>query len=53
MIYKATKIITLPAFGICTSINAQTTDATAPLHLMQPDYITPYVIPEKNNIEMY
>lgn len=51
MNYKSSKIITLFAFGICTSINAQTTDATAPLHLMQPDYVTPYVIPEKANIE--
>ncbi|MDW8852794.1 glycoside hydrolase family 88 protein [Flavobacterium sp. MMLR14_040] len=51
MKYKPAKIIIFFTFGICFSINAQTTDATAPLHLMQPDYVTPYVIPEKNNIE--
>ncbi|QOG00578.1 glycoside hydrolase family 105 protein [Flavobacterium sp. MDT1-60] len=52
MNYKSTKIITLFAFGICTAINAQKTDATAPLHLMQPDYPTPYVIPQKENIKV-
>lgn len=51
MKYKPAKIITFFTFGICFSINAQTTDATAPLHLMKPDYVTPYVIPEKANIE--
>lgn len=51
MNYKSTKIITFFTFGICFSINAQTNDVTTPLHLMQPDYVTPYVIPEKNNIE--
>ena len=51
MNYKSTKIITVFTFGICFSINAQTTDVTTPLHLMQPDYVTPYAIPEKNNIE--
>ncbi|MCA1920314.1 MAG: glycoside hydrolase family 88 protein, partial [Flavobacterium piscis] len=51
MNYNLTKIITFFAIGICTNINAQTNDVTAPLHLMKPDYITPYVIPEKNNIE--
>jgi rhamnogalacturonyl hydrolase YesR len=51
MKYKPSKIITLFTFGICFSINAQTNDVTTPLHLMQPDYVTPYVIPDKNNIE--
>ncbi|KIQ16919.1 glycosyl hydrolase family 88 [Flavobacterium sp. MEB061] len=51
MRYKSAKIITFFTFGICFSINAQTNDVTTPLHLMQPDYVTPYVIPEKNNIE--
>ncbi|OXA99227.1 glycoside hydrolase family 88/105 protein [Flavobacterium pectinovorum] len=51
MKYKPAKIITFFTFGICFSINAQTNDVTTPLHLMQPDYVTPYVIPEKNNIE--
>lgn len=52
MNYKSTKIITLLAFGICTAINAQKTDATAPLHLMQPDYPTPYVIAQKQDIKV-
>jgi len=51
MKYKPAKIIIFFTFGICFSINAQTNDVTTPLHLMQPDYVTPYVIPEKNNIE--
>jgi unsaturated rhamnogalacturonyl hydrolase len=52
MNYKSTKIITLFAFGISTAINAQKNDATAPLHLMQPDYPTPYVIPQKEDIKV-
>ena len=52
MNYKSTKIITLFAFGISTAISAQKNDATAPLHLMQPDYPTPYVIPQKENIKV-
>lgn len=52
MNYKSTKIVTLFAFGICTVMNAQKTDATAPLHLMQPDYPTPYVIPQKQDIKV-
>lgn len=43
--------ITLLAFGVFGTANAQKTDATAPLHLMQPDYPTPYVIPQKENIK--
>ncbi|OXA75178.1 Rhamnogalacturonyl hydrolase YesR [Flavobacterium aquidurense] len=52
MNYKSTKIIALFAFGVCTAVNAQKTDATAPLHLMQPDYPTPYVIPQKESIKV-
>ncbi|TDO71009.1 rhamnogalacturonyl hydrolase YesR [Flavobacterium chryseum] len=51
MNYKATHIITLFAFGFCAAVSAQTNDVTTPLHLMKPDYVTPYVIPEKSNIE--
>ena len=47
MNYNLTKIITVFTIGICTNINAQTNDVTAPLHLMKPDYLTPYVIPQK------
>ncbi|HEX7870844.1 MAG TPA: glycoside hydrolase family 88 protein, partial [Chryseobacterium sp.] len=52
MTYKSTKIIVLFVFGITSVVNAQTNDATAPLHLMQPDYPTPYVIPQKENIKV-
>lgn len=52
MTYKSTKIIVLFAFGITSVVNAQTNDATTPLHLMQPDYPTPYVIPQKENIKV-
>lgn len=52
MNYKPAKIITLFALGFCTSLSAQKTDATAPLHLMQPDYPTPYVIPQKEDIKV-
>jgi unsaturated rhamnogalacturonyl hydrolase len=52
MNYKPAKIITLFALGFCTMVNAQKTDASAPLHLMQPDYPTPYVIPQKEDIKV-
>ncbi len=32
------------------SVNAQKTDATAPLHMLQPDYPTPYGVPQKDSI---
>ncbi|KFF02687.1 glycoside hydrolase family 88/105 protein [Flavobacterium reichenbachii] len=48
---KISKIISLCVFVTGSSLYAQTNDVTAPLHAMQPDYITPYVVPEKNNIE--
>ncbi|MFH6956782.1 glycoside hydrolase family 105 protein [Flavobacterium aquidurense] len=48
---KPTRIIIVFALGLCTMVNAQKTDATAPLHLTQPDYPTPYVIPQKENIK--
>jgi unsaturated rhamnogalacturonyl hydrolase len=34
------------------SVNAQANDATAPLHLMKPDYPTPYVVPQKEDIKI-
>lgn len=51
MNYKLTTI-TLLAFGVFYTAEAQKTDATAPLHLMQPDYPTPYVIPKKEDIKV-
>lgn len=52
MNYKSTKIVALFALAVCATANAQKTDATAPLHLMQPDYPTPYVIPQKEEIKV-
>jgi unsaturated rhamnogalacturonyl hydrolase len=49
MNHKLAKILFI--FGICSAVNAQTNDATTALHLMQPDYPTPYVIPQKENIK--
>ncbi|MCR4033863.1 MULTISPECIES: glycoside hydrolase family 105 protein [Flavobacterium] len=51
MNYKLTTI-TLLAFGVFCTAEAQKTDATAPLHLLQPDYPTPYVIPKKEDIKV-
>lgn len=34
------------------SVNAQKNDATAPLHLLQPDYPTPYKIPQRDNVKV-
>ncbi|MRX69442.1 Rhamnogalacturonyl hydrolase YesR [Flavobacterium resistens] len=50
MNYKST-ILAMFVFASITNANAQKTDATAPLHLIQPDYPTPYVIPQKENIK--
>jgi unsaturated rhamnogalacturonyl hydrolase len=44
-------VLALFSFGFFTSVNAQN-DATAPLHLLQPEYPTPYVIPEKQNVKV-
>lgn len=51
MNYKSTKVAVLFAFGICTAVNAQTNDVTSPLHLLQPEYPTPYIIPQKENVK--
>ncbi|MHC0442482.1 glycoside hydrolase family 88/105 protein [Flavobacterium sp. 3-210] len=51
MNYKST-FLALLVFASFTNANAQKTDATAPLHLMQPDYPTPYVIPQKEDIKV-
>ncbi len=46
-----TPVVALLFLGSLSPIVAQTNDATTPLHLMQPDYPTPYVIPQKENIK--
>ena len=46
-----TPVVALLFLGSLSPIVAQTNDATTPLHLMQPDYPTPYVIPQKETIK--
>ncbi|MFV0565998.1 MAG: glycoside hydrolase family 105 protein [Flavobacteriaceae bacterium] len=36
---------------VSLSVKAQITDANAPLHALQPDYPTPYVVPQKADIK--
>ena len=45
-------IVALLFLGSLTPSTAQTNDVTTPLHLMKPDYPTPYIIPQKENIKM-
>jgi rhamnogalacturonyl hydrolase YesR len=49
-ILKATCIVFL-FMGFFPGINAQTNDVTTPLHLLKPDYPTPYGMPQKENIK--
>jgi unsaturated rhamnogalacturonyl hydrolase len=51
MKYTYAPVLVLFSFGLFTSVNAQN-DATAPLHLLQPEYVTPYVIPEKKDVKV-
>ena len=44
-------VIALLFLGSLTPSIAQTNDATTPLHLMQPDYPTPYNVPKKEQIK--
>lgn len=46
----ATLFFTSILFSVA-SVNAQKNDATAPLHLLQPDYPTPYGAPKKDSIK--
>lgn len=46
-----TSVLVLFSFGFFTSVNAQN-DVTTPLHLLQPEYVTPYVIPEKKDVKV-
>jgi len=43
--------LALFSLGVFTSVNAQVNDQTTPLHLMKPNYPTPYVIPQKEDIK--
>jgi unsaturated rhamnogalacturonyl hydrolase len=44
-------VVALLFFGSLTPSIAQTNDATTPLHLMKPDYPTPYNVPQKEEIK--
>ncbi len=44
-------VLTLLFLGSFTTVSAQANDATAPLHLLQPDYPTPYVVPQQEGIK--
>ena len=44
-------VVALLFLGSFTPSVAQTNDATTPLHLMKPDYPTPYIVPQKEDIK--
>ena len=44
-------ILTLAFLGTLSSVQAQANDATTPLHLLQPDYPTPYGPPKKDSVK--
>ncbi|MBF4471417.1 glycoside hydrolase family 105 protein [Flavobacterium sp. HJJ] len=48
---KPNQILVLFFLGVFAIAQSQTNDATAPLHLLQPEYPTPYVIPQKENVK--
>ncbi|WP_281637199.1 glycoside hydrolase family 88/105 protein [Flavobacterium marginilacus] len=48
---KPNQILVLFFLGAFAIAQSQTNDATAPLHLLQPVYPTPYVIPQKENVK--
>lgn len=51
MNFIKTNILFLLFTGFFTSVNAQTNDVTTPLHLLKPEYPTPYGAPQKENIK--
>ncbi len=44
-------ILVLCLTSLVASVNAQTNDVTVPLHLLQPEYPTPYGAPKKENVK--
>ena len=44
-------VVALLFLGSLSPSIAQTNDATTPLHLMKPNYPTPYVVPQKEEIK--
>ncbi|HSD07188.1 glycoside hydrolase family 88 protein [Flavobacterium sp.] len=49
---KTNPILVLLFLVTFTTVKSQTNDVTAPLHLLQPEYPTPYVIPETANVKV-
>lgn len=51
--YKPFKLTAILLFALSPFlVSAQTTDASAPLHLLQPDYPTPYLAPETASVKV-
>lgn len=48
---KLNQIFVFLFLGAFVTVQSQTNDVTAPLHLLQPEYPTPYIIPEKANVK--
>jgi unsaturated rhamnogalacturonyl hydrolase len=46
------RIVLLFFLFALTTVHSQANDATAPLHLLQPKYPTPYVIPQKEDVKV-
>jgi len=49
---KTNQILVFLFLVTFTTVKSQTNDATTPLHLLQPEYPTPYVIPETANVKV-
>jgi len=49
---KLSSIFVFLFLGSFTNVHSQANDVTAPLHLLQPVYPTPYVIPQKENVKV-
>jgi unsaturated rhamnogalacturonyl hydrolase len=47
---KITTLLFICLLLSVASVNAQKNDVTSPLHLLQPDYPTPYGVPQKDSI---
>ena len=48
--FKIASLLLMSVLLSVASVHAQKNDATAPLHLLQPDYPTPYGVPQKDSI---
>nr|WP_315198412.1 glycoside hydrolase family 88 protein [uncultured Flavobacterium sp.] len=48
---KLNSIFVFLFLGAFVTVQSQTNDVTSPLHLLQPEYPTPYIIPQKENVK--